>query len=315
MKSAWIFPGQGSQAVGMGWDLCAEYPRADEIMAEASRLSGFPLKEFCLRGPEELLTRTDVLQPALTAVTLACIELLREHGHSPSAVAGHSLGEFAALYAAGVLTLSDTLRLVVARGRLMHRASQEAPGGMIAVKGLASAEAAQVAEEVGRQQAFGVANFNAPHETVLSGTVRGVEAAIVRVAERGGHAIPLNVSGAWHSALLEPVVAEFAYLVRKVRFSAPRIPLYLNVTGSAETDPLHIRALVVRQLVSPVLWCPIVQRLSEQGVREWVEVGPGKVLRGLLRRILPEGSYDAHGVATPRNVRQLGGGELLKAVS
>jgi [acyl-carrier-protein] S-malonyltransferase len=305
MKTAWIFPGQGSQAVGMGWDLCAEYPGAEPIFAEASRLSGFPLKDFCLHGPEDLLTRTDVLQPAMTAVSIACIDLLREHGHAPDVVAGHSLGEFAALYAAGVVSRTDTLRLVAARGRLMHRASQEAPGAMIAVKDLPAAGAARIAEEVGRVHAFGVANFNGPTESVLSGTLRGVEAAIVGVGALGGRAIPLNVSGAWHSRLMEPIVAEFTSLVRKVTFKAPRIALFMNVTGRREVDPMHIRALVSRQLVSPVLWCPIIERLAEEGVREWLEVGSGKVLRGLLRRILGETGYDAHGISTPRNVRHL----------
>ena len=305
MNTAWIFPGQGSQSVGMGWDLCAEFPRANEILEAASELSGFPLKEYCLRGPEDVLTRTDVLQPAMTAISVACIELLREHGQAPDAVAGHSLGEFAALYAAGVLSATDTLRIVAARGRLMHRASEERPGRMIAVKDLPAAAVAEIAALVAREHELGVANFNAPGEMVLSGTTAGVESAIELIAARGGRAIPLRVSGAWHSPLMAGIVPEFAAVVNEMRFAAPASPIYMNVTGRAESDPAKIRALVIRQLTSPVLWSQIVERLAEQGVRTWLEVGSGKVLRGLLRRILPETAYVAHGIEKPRNVRQL----------
>ena len=305
MNTAWIFPGQGSQSVGMGWDLCAEFPRANEILEAASELSGFPLKQYCLRGPEDVLTRTDVLQPALTAIHLACIELLREHGHAPDAVAGHSLGEFAALYTAGVLGLTDTLRIVAARGRLMHRAAQEKPGGMIAVKDLPGAVVAEIVQMAPREHQLGVANFNAPGETVLSGTTAGVECAITLIAERGGRAIPLRVSGAWHSLLMARITPELAAAVNETPFAAPAIPIYMNVTARSESDPERLRELVIRQVTSPVRWCETVERLAEQGVRRWLEVGPGKVLRGLLRRILPEAAYVAHGIEKPRNMRQL----------
>ena len=305
MNTAWVFPGQGSHFVGMGWDLCAEFAEANEILEAASKLSGFPLKTYCLQGPEDTLTRTDVLQPAMTAINVACIELLRAHGHVPDAVAGHSLGEFAALYAAGVLGLSDTLRIVAARGRLMHRASQERPGAMIAVKDLPAAAAAEIAARVAREHECSVANFNAPGETVLSGTTAGVECAIRLIAERGGRAIPLRVSGAWHSPLMARIVSEFAEVVNEARFAPPAGSIYMNATGRPESDPATIRHLVIRQVTSPVLWCQIVERLAEQGVRTWLEVGPGKVLRGLLRRILPDTGYVAHGIEKPRNVRQL----------
>ena len=310
MDIAWIFPGQGSQSVGMGWDLCAEFPRTNEILEAASELSGFPLKQYCLRGPEDVLTRTDVLQPALTAINLACIELLREHGLAPDAVAGHSLGEFAALYTAGVLSLTDTLRIVATRGRLMHRASQEIPGAMVAVKDLAGAAVAEIAQLLAREHPFGVANLNAPGETVLSGTTAGVECAVKLIAQRGGRAIPLRVSGGWHSPLMAGIALELARVVNEVRFAAPVVPIYMNVTARSESDPEKIRELVIRQLTSPVLWCEIVQRLAERGVRTWLEVGPGKVLRGLLRRILPETAYAAYGIEQPRNVRQLASRKL-----
>lgn len=303
-NTAWIFPGQGSQSVGMAWDLCEEFPRTCEILEEASDLSGFPLKDLCLHGPEEMLTRTDVLQPALAAVSLACVDLLREHGHEPDAVAGHSLGEFAALYAAGVLTRTETLRLVVRRGQLMHRASLERPGGMVAVKDLTGAEVRDIGAAATRGHSIGVANYNAPGETVLSGEAAGLERAALLVAERGGRCVTLRVSGAWHSPLMGGIVDEFHWLVRQAHFSAPRVPLFMNVTGTRQADPEQIRGLVVRQVTSPVLWVDTIRRIAGGGVTEWLEVGPGKVLRGLLRRTLAESAYVAHGIATPRNVRR-----------
>jgi [acyl-carrier-protein] S-malonyltransferase len=306
MRTAWIFPGQGSQKVGMGGDLCKEFPRAEAILEEASDLSGYPLREFCHHGPRSVLARTDILQPALTAISLACVELLREHGHEADVVAGHSLGEFAAMYAAGVLSLTDTLSLVATRGRLMHRASQEVPGGMISVNKLSCAAVAEIAESGHQQRGCWVANFNAPDQTVLSGTARGLEAATIQVAKRGGRATPLDVSGPWHSPLLQQIVHEFSTVVHRVHFNAPRMPLFMNVTGRIEQDPLHIRSLVLRQLVSPVLWYPIIQRMEEHQVSRWLEIGPGKTLRGLLRHIFPDTPYEAHGIATARNVHTLG---------
>lgn len=312
MDAAWIFPGQGSQSVGMGWNLCAEFPRTVEILDEAAALSGFPLREICLRGPEATLTRTDVLQPALAAVSLACVELLRDRGHHPAAVAGHSLGEFAALYAAGVLSLADTLRLVAVRGRLMHRASLESPGGMIAVKGLPASAALEIVDRVGHDR-IGAANFNSPDETVLSGSLAAIAAATALIAARGGRAIPLNVSGAWHSPAMHSIVNEFTAAVHAARFSTPGAPLYMNATARMQADPQTIRTLLIRQLTSPVLWYPTVQRIAQGGVDTWIEVGPGRVLRGLLRRILPDTTYAVHGVATPRQVEAMG--EPLRAVA
>jgi [acyl-carrier-protein] S-malonyltransferase len=289
----------------MGWDLCTEFPRANEILEAASELCGFPLKQYCLRGPEEMLTRTDVLQPALTAINLACIELLREHGQTPDAVAGHSLGELAALYAADVLTLSDTLRLATARGRLMHRASQERPGGMIAVKNVSDTTIAEIVQLAGRAYAISIANFNAPGETVLSGETAGIECAIRLITESGGRAIPLRVSGGWHSPLMQAIVPEFAAVVDGTQFATPTVPIYVNVTARPETHPAKLQELLVRQVTSPVRWREIVELLAGHGIRTWLEVGPGKVLRGLLRRILPKTEYVAHGIDKPRSVRQL----------
>jgi [acyl-carrier-protein] S-malonyltransferase len=305
-KTAWLFPGQGSQSVGMGRDLCKEFPLADGILELAGQRSGLPLKEYCWQGPDESLSRTDILQPALTAVCLGCAALLRHAGYRPDMVAGHSLGEFPALHAAGVLSDEDTLRLVIERGRLMLRAAEAAPGGMIAVKKLTAEQADEVAAAARTRGAVVVANYNSPAQVVLSGEAAALAEAEKLVVARGGEPVRLRVSGPWHSPLMEQAAASFRAVIEQVTFRPPETPIYLNTKGAPESDPQAIREAMCRQIASPVYWSQSIQGMIQDGVKYFVEVGPGKVLRGLLRQIWPdEKAYTVRGVDKPRSLENL----------
>ena len=314
-KTAWLFPGQGSQSVGMGWDLCQRFPAAAAILDSACELSGLPLKEYCWQGPEDELSRSEAVQPALVAIELGCIALLRDGGFRPDAVAGHSLGEFAGIHAAGVLTAEETLALVVERGRLMAWASQQVPGGMIAAKRLDVDQIEEIAASLRPRRTIVVANRNSPAQVILSGELDALEEAGRLIAARGGEAVRLKVSGPWHSPLLEEAAARFHAALAGVRFRPPKVPVLLNVTATAETDPAAIREAMGRQITSPVLWHAIVRRMiDELGVRSFVEVGPGKVLRGLLRQIWPdEKQYTICGVDSPRGRERLAQGQRGQA--
>jgi [acyl-carrier-protein] S-malonyltransferase len=286
-RTAWLFPGQGSQYVGMGWELLRGFPPATEIVDLASEISGRDLKKLCLRGPDPELTRTDNLQPAITAINLGCARLLEDAGYRPDCVAGHSLGEFSALYAAGVLTIRDALNLVTERGRLMHEASQMAAGGMLAVKGLAAAQVEAIAAQLRDRYRIAVANYNAPQQTVLSGEQEAMQLAQAWVLEQSGKPVPLNVSGAWHSPLMREAAERFVAALDRVTFHPPRLPVFLNVTGSPGQDVGAIKSALQQQILSPVRWSQSMAGMLDAGVGTFVEVGPGKVLRGLLQLIAP----------------------------
>lgn len=305
-KTAWLFPGQGSQTVGMGRDLCQEFPAADQVLEQASQMSGLPLKEYCWQGPEEILSRTDVLQPALTAVCLGGIALLREGGFRPDVVAGHSLGEFPALHAAGVLSVEDTLRLVVERGRLMLEASQAVPGGMIAVKKLTADKVEEVAAAARSRGVVVVANYNSPAQIVLSGDPAGLAEAEKLIVAQGGEPVRLRVSGPWHSPMMEKAADAFRAVIERAAFQAPHTPIYLNTLGRPETDPQQLREEMCKQIASPVRWVQIIQGMMAEGVNYFVEVGPGKVLRGLMRQIWPEEkAYTVRGVDKRKSLDNL----------
>jgi [acyl-carrier-protein] S-malonyltransferase len=307
-NAVWLFPGQGSQFVGMGWELLREFPPAAEILELASGLCGADLQELCLRGPESSLGRTDRLQPALTAISLGCSQLLMSRGYRPGAVAGHSLGEFAALYAAGVLSAEETLHLASERGRLMHEAAQRVQGGMLAVRDLAAPRVEQVAADLQDRFAITVANYNSPRQIVLSGEPQALERARAAVLRQGGTARPLNVSGPWHSSLLRQAERRFAACIDEVSFRDPSVPVFLGVTGTPCRSGRAIRAVMGRQMCSPVHWTRVVEEMVRIGAARFIEVGPGKVLRGLLRETLAEaGAYPTVGFAGPKDLRFLQG--------
>jgi [acyl-carrier-protein] S-malonyltransferase len=289
-KIAVLFPGQGSQYIGMGQEFLESSQSSIDIMAMAESVSGIPIKEMCLKGPIEELTLARNLQPALTATCLICWQALKDAGVQADFFAGHSLGEYTALCAAGVLSSEETMKLVTARGELMGQAGGENPGGMSAVLGLSLAEVQDILTEIACPEQISIGNHNSEQQVVLSGERDIVKKASDLVEERGGKAITLNVSVANHSPLMKNVVPEFEKVMAKISFTPPDTPVYFNVTAKTESDPVAIRAIMADQIKSMVKWLDIINALVNQDVKIFIEVGPKKVLTGLMKRILPRKS-------------------------
>ncbi len=287
-KLAFLFPGQGSQYVGMGKDLFDADPAARELFRVAAERTGLPLQRLCFEGPMEELTATVNLQPAITAVNLCLYQALSAAGVTPAAVCGHSLGEYSALFAAGVMSAGDTLAAVKERGRLMHREAEKHPGAMAAIIGLAPPKLAELLQPLVQEGPLALANFNTQEQTVVSGSPEMVGRAAEVCKAAGARAVPLKVSGAWHSPLMAAASPDFAAFLESLQFQAPRIPLYLNATAQQETDPAQLRRAMGGQLTSPVRWAELILNLKNAGIDTWVEVGPKNVLKGLVRKILPQ---------------------------
>ena len=284
---AWIFPGQGSQKVGGGRDLYEASPAARRAFQRADAALGFPLSDLCFHGPENILRQTINAQPAIMAVSLACLEAAREAcllTDEPAFVAGHSLGEYTALVAAGALDVEDGLRLVRERGRLMQMAGEERPGTMAAILGLDEETAAALCRETGAQ----VCNLNAPGQIVIGGTLAAVEAALDLARQRGARrAIPLNVSGAFHTELMTPAVKGMARALEGVALRDPQIPVLANGSARPLTSAGQVRDELLFQLDHPVQWQRSVEYMANAGVDTFIELGPGQVLSGLVSRIVP----------------------------
>lgn len=287
-KIAFLFPGQGSQAVGMGQDLYQEYDIVRELFDMAEETTKINLSRLCFKGPMEDLTATVNLQPAVTAVNLACLAALQKEGIQPDVTAGHSLGEYSALCAAGILSGQDTLSLVFKRGQLMHRESTRHQGAMRAIVGLSMETVQQLVDQVQDQGVVAVANHNTELQIVITGAPDPVEAAASLAVSQGARAIPLKVSGAWHSDLIKGAEQEFIDFLSASSFAKPQRPIVLNVTGDFADDPAQIRSLMGRQLCSPVRWFDTMCKLMDIQVENFVEVGPGRVLAGLLKKTLPK---------------------------
>ncbi|MFO7772911.1 MAG: ACP S-malonyltransferase [Dehalococcoidia bacterium] len=284
-RVAYVFPGQGSQSTGMGLDLYNCYPSARAVFDEADASLGFSLSRLCFQGPEEELTKTHNVQPAILVVSIACLRALEEAAiadfPSPTFVAGHSLGEYTALVVAGVLGLTDAVLLVRERGRLMYEAGLKNPGSMLAVIGLDEETVRDISVHSGSE----ISNINCPGQIVLSGAAQALAEADKLARTKGARAIPLKVSGAFHSALMEPIIAEFSQIVSSFRFQPPVIPVISNVTARPLTDVGSIREEMVQQLRNCIQWQESVQYMMHNGVTTFYEMGPGRVLSGLIRRI------------------------------
>jgi [acyl-carrier-protein] S-malonyltransferase len=284
---AFLFPGQGSQFVGMGRDLLDPFPEAKRVFEMADEICKKPISTLCFEGPMDELTLTENLQPAITVVNLACLLALNASGITPTVSAGHSLGEYAALVSAGVVSTEDALRLVHKRGELMNREALKHPGGMAAVIGLPINGVLEVLAQAKDGQELAIANHNTAQQIVITGEETAVSRAVQAVKERGAKAIPLNVSGAWHSRLMEGAVAEFRAFMEQMPFSTPKSRVLFNATAEKEKDPEIIKDLMANQLVTPVKWYDIMQNMAEAAVNIFLEVGPKKVLTGLLKKTRP----------------------------
>lgn len=284
MTLALLFPGQGSQYVGMGRALAEAYPEARATLDEADEILGFSLSGLMAQGPEGELTATKNAQPAILAHSVAVLRLVQERLGPVALAAGHSLGEFSAHVAAGTLSFADALQAVRVRGELMFQAGEERPGTMAAILGLDD----DVLEEVCRRVDAGIcvpANFNSAGQIVISGDVAGVQQGMELAKEAGARrALPLNVSGAFHSPLMEPAAEGLRSRLEAVDFADPAYPVVSNVTAAPVTSGGQARELLVEQLTSPVRWAGSVAAMVEGGVDRFVELGPGSVLAGLNRR-------------------------------
>jgi [acyl-carrier-protein] S-malonyltransferase len=286
-KTAFLFPGQGSQSVGMGRDLASSFPVARRTFEEANDALGFDLANLCFEGPEEQLRLTEFTQPAIFTVSVAALRVLAEAGVTADYVAGHSLGEYSANVAAGAIEFAVAARTVRRRGQLMQQAVPAGQGAMAAILGMPAEAVVAVCREASSEGApVEPANLNSPEQTVISGATAAVERAIALAKERGAkRAVLLQVSAPFHCSLMQPAQDGLAPILQEIPFTAAKMPVVVNVDAALVTDGVQLRDALVRQVTRAVRWTESMQLLIAEGVSTFVEVGPGKVLGGLLRQI------------------------------
>ena len=284
---AFVFPGQGAQFVGMGKDLYENNPVAKEMFDKANEILGFNITDLMFNGTDEDLRQTKVTQPAIFLHSVILAKTMGDD-FNPDMVAGHSLGEFSALVAAGALSFEDGLRLVSARAQAMQKACEKTPSTMVAVLALPDAKVEELCASV-TEGIVAPANYNCPGQIVISGSIEGVDAPCAKMLEAGAkRALKLKVGGAFHSPLMEPARAELADAIAHTDFHAPKCPVYQNVNAEPQTDPETIKKNLIAQLTAPVRWTQTVQNMIAAGADTFVEVGPGAVLQGLVKKISSE---------------------------
>jgi [acyl-carrier-protein] S-malonyltransferase len=285
-KLAFLFPGQASQYPGMGKDLAANFPESRAVFDEADAALGFSISQLCFEGSEEALKLTENTQPAILTVSVAAYRALASRGIEPDFAAGHSLGEYSALVAAGALEFSDAVKVVRQRGRYMQEAVPAGEGAMAAILGLSPADVAEVCKKAAGGEVVSPANLNSPEQTVIAGSAAAVKRAVETASQSGAkRAVILSVSAPFHCAMLMPAQQRLEPDLRAAKFSELRFPLVTNADAEAITSGDEARESLIRQVTMPVRWLESVREMIEQGVNIFVEVGPGKVLSGLLRQI------------------------------
>ena len=282
---ATVFPGQGSQAPGMGKDLAEKFPVARQVFEEADDALGFAISRLCFEGPAEDLQLTENTQPAILTVSVAAFRAMKEAGiEAPAFVAGHSLGEYSALVAAGALSLSDAVRTVRARGQYMQEAVPVGTGAMAAVIGGELGDIERICRDASGDQVCSIANFNSPGQAVIAGNTEAVDRAIEMLSGVAKRVIKLKVSAPFHCALMKPAQDRLAADLEQLNFNEPAVPVVTNVDARPTTAPGELRDALVRQVSAPVRWLESMQWLIQQGVDTFIEAGPGKVLAGLMRQ-------------------------------
>lgn len=288
-KIAFLFPGQGAQHVGMGQKISENYPRARELYTQASEILGFDLARACFEGPAAELDTTAISQPAIFVSSLACLEMLR--ADQPDVVlscemaAGLSLGEYTALVFAGAMSFEDGLRVVQRRGFAMQAASDATPSGMVSVLMLDRSKVEELCQAASVCGQIQIANYLCPGNIVVSGVNSACEKIAELAEQAGGRSVPLAVAGAFHTTIMKPADAQLAEALAGAGIRSPEIPLISNVDAAVHNDPDEIREILVRQVISPVLWEDSVRKMLADGVDQFYEIGPGKVLKGLMKRI------------------------------
>ncbi len=283
---AFVFPGQGAQFVGMGKDLYEKYEKVKEIFDKAVEILGYDIRKLCFEGPEDELTNTRNAQPAIFLHSSAMLQLINE---KPDITAGHSLGEYTALYCAGVFDFETALKVVAKRGELMAKAGEKAKGKMSAVIGLSIEKIEKILSDLSKKGVILIANYNSPQQVVISGEEKLIEEANEILKKEGAkRVIPLKVSAAFHSPLMDEAGREFAQFLDRVEFREPEIPVVPNATAKVTKDVKEIKDALKKQMTSKVLWIQSVEEMIKWGVKKFCEIGPGRVLTGLIKKIAPE---------------------------